>query len=399
MSSFHPATLLCAAALMLTCSACTVPPTQSVSTPPPSDLSEPDTSATSVITPEPELPDESSAPVIFVPDPPASQPPAPPAKEAEPVQPSIPEQTAPAADLSQPEPPQLQEQEKCEETPEQEQEPKEPVSEQVVPTQPQSDYDFSQPVPECEPVDSDYFSDAAFVGDSRSEGFYLYAVKRGKNLSSSGLSVFNLAQKKCFSINGTRSTALDVLSQKEYAKIYLGFGVNELGYINADAFYQSYCETIDAVRACQPHAVVYAQTMAPVNEARVAATGGKKHLNNDRVRLYNDLIRKAALEKQIPLLDIYSALAVDGSLPAEASRDGVHLTGDYCRKQLEYLKSHTISFESLYSPPETEPEVLPDETLDVPDADPVPDADAGSLLPQPEQSSVPSDPDRLAFDV
>ena len=399
MSSFHPAALLCAAALMLTCGACTVSPTRSVSTSSPSALSGPDASASSVIVPELQLPDESSAPVIFVPDPPSSQPPAPPAKEAEPVQSSIPDQTTPAADLSQPEPPQPQEQENCDATPEQEQEPAQPVSEQIISMQARSDYDFSQPVPESDPVDPDYFSDAAFVGDSRSEGFYLYAVKRGKNLSSSGLSVFNLPQKKSFPLNGARTTALDILSQKEYAKIYLGFGVNELGYINANAFYQAYCEAIDAVRTRQPHAVVYAQTMAPVNEARVAATGGAKHMNNERVRLYNDLIRKAALEKQIPLLDIYSALAVDGSLPAEASRDGVHLTGDYCRKQLEYLKSHTISFESLYSTPETEPEVLPDETPDVPDVDPVLDTDAGSLLPQPEQSPIPASPDRSAFDV
>ena len=100
-------------------------------------------------------------------------------------------------------------------------------------------------------MERDYFADAAFIGDSRSEGFYLYGVKRGKNLSASGLSVFNLEQKKCFSLGGTSRTALEVLSAGEYTKVYLGFGVNELGYINTDAFYEAYCQTIDAVQACQ----------------------------------------------------------------------------------------------------------------------------------------------------
>lgn len=389
MPSPHLSVLLCAAALTLACTACAaIPPAQSLSTPPDLSLSEPpkpDTSAPAVSTPVPSLPNEDSLQAIFIPAPSAPRPSvSSPSKEAAPSQPPAP--MPPVPDTEAPVPSETQK-------PEQ-------VPSQFAAEPPVSTYDFSQPVPESAPVGTDYFADAAFVGDSRSEGFYLYGVKRGKNLSSSGLSVFTFAKKKTFSVNGTSCTALEALSQKEYGKVYLGFGVNELGYINPDAFYQSYCQTIDAVRACQPHAVVYAQTMAPVNEDRVAATGGKKHLNNDRVRLYNDLIRKAALENRVPLLDVYSALAVDGSLPADASRDGVHLSKDYCRKQLEYLKTHTVSFDAIYSQPNTETEVFPDETTDIPaTSDPVPNAGADGLLTQPEQDSVPVDADQSTFTV
>lgn len=376
MFTSRPATLLCAAAIALICSACTATLPQSAQ----SDRSQPEVSA-SVTDPSP-----IHDPVPIVP--------AEPAVPA--LSPSVdkPESTVPAT-------PEVTPVSKAEPTREQEQAPLQ-VPEQVldpVPPIPRSSYDFSQPVPEQSPVESDYFADAAFIGDSRSEGFYLYGVKRGKNLSASGLSVFNLDQKKCFSLGGTKRTALEVLSVGEYTKVYLGFGVNELGYINTNAFYQSYCQTIDAVRTCQPGAVIYAQTIAPVNEGRVAATGGEKHLNNDRVRLYNDLIRKAAAEKNIPLLDVYALFAVDGSLPAEASRDGVHLSGDYCRKQLEYLKTHTVSFDTLYAQSNTEPEVLPNETPDIPASDPVPDTGTDCLLPQPEQNSLLSDTDRPAFAV
>lgn len=384
MHSFRLTPLLCAAVL-LTCTACTpVQPAQSSVTPDKpfvpavsqSVLPEPENEPTP---PESSTPDESSVPAIFVPSTPAQQPSQLPEKPA-------PKDTAPTpAPTPEPDtlPPQPPTQEDLEMS-----SPEEPVPEPSQPEPSPGPYDFSQPVPEGAAVEIGYFADAAFVGDSRSEGFYLYGVKRGKNLSSSGLSVFNLAQKKNFSCNGTRCTALEVLSANEYAKIYLGFGINELGYINADAFYQAYCDIIDAVRACQPQAVVYAQTIAPVNEGRVAATGGAGHLNNDRVRLYNDLIRKAAAEKQLPLLDIYSALAVDGSLPADASRDGVHLTGDYCRKQLEYLKTHTVSFDALYPRPNNETEVPPDEATDTPAPDPVPDTDPDSLLPESNQSPL-----------
>ena len=379
MPTSRPVILLCAAAITLTCAACTaIPPVSTSSTQPERsipDISVPDTTPPSVSAPESAPLEEPSVPTF-----------APSADKSKEI--NVPEQK------SEPEHAQAQPQEQAQEQP-QEQDSKH-ASPPLVPL---DTYDFSQPVPEREAVERDYFADAAFIGDSRSEGFYLYGVKRGKNLSASGLSVFNLDQKKCFSLGGTSCTALEVLSTGEYTKIYLGFGVNELGYISTDAFYEAYCQTIDVVRACQPTAVIYAQTMAPVNEGRVAATGGKKHLNNDRVRLYNELIRKAATEKCVPLLDVYSLFAVDGALPTEASRDGVHLSGDYCRKQLEYLKLHTVTFEELYSQPNIEAEVSPDETSDIPAVDPVPDTGSDSLLPQPEQDPLLPDPDRPAFAV
>lgn len=354
MHIFRSVLLACAATALLFCTACipTGPaPTSSASSAPTASLSQ-DTSASMSSLQEPSIPDESSVPAIFIPE--------------------------AAADTPFPPEPTLNL----------------PVDRQDSPVLPPaanssaSDYDFSQPIPESEPVDLNYFADAVFVGDSRSEGFYLYGVKRGKNLSSSGLSVFTFTTKKAFSVNGTRVTAPEALSLKQYAKVYLGFGVNELGYINADAFYRAYCDTVNAVRACQPTAVIYAQTMAPVDEEKIAAAGGKKHLNNDRVRLYNDLIRKAAQEKRIPLLDIYSALVVDGALPSDASRDGIHINREYSQLQLDYCRRHTVEFETLYPKSQPKPEVPPNETTDTPvvdsSADPLPDR----LLPYPDEGGI-----------
>lgn len=361
--------LSCAAAALLTCTACT-PAAQPVDTS--ADASVPAHPALSAPADD-FLPDESSTPAIYIPDQPPAETPTPePPTPSEPLESAAPEPTPPV-----PETPPAQPSQPVEEPP-----PAKPLP----PDASHSDYDFSQSVPEREAVDLSYFSDAAFVGDSRSEGFYLYGVKRGKNISSSGLSVFTFSQKKVFTVNGKSCTGLEVLSAKEYSKVYLGFGVNELGYVNTEKFYRAYCDTIDAVRACQPHAVVYAQTMAPVNEAQVAANGGARHLNNDRVRLYNDLIRKAAQEKCVPLLDIYSVLAVDGSLPAEAGRDGVHIHREYCQKQLDYLMRHTVDFDTLYPQPKPEPEVPANETTDLPVDSP---ADADSLLPQNDESPLP----------
>ena len=53
------------------------------------------------------------------------------------------------------------------------------------------------PAPEREAVDNSYFEDAAFVGDSRTDGFMIYSgIGCGENLTSNGLSIFKLEEKK-----------------------------------------------------------------------------------------------------------------------------------------------------------------------------------------------------------
>jgi len=384
MSCFRLTPLLCAS-LLLVCTACTpAQPAQPSGIPDDSVL--PSVSQSAIPEPEPPspddpLPDEPSTPAMFVPEAPAETVPEP---EKAPEPPPIPAQSVPSQPAEPELPPPAPAQPSVPESP------NPSVREETTPVQPApplptTSYDFSSPVPESAPVENDYFADAAFVGDSRTDGFYLFShVKQGKNLSSNGLSVFTFDTKKALTIGGSSYTLLEALALQEYGKIYLGFGINDLGYVNTNKFYQYYCNAIDAIRACQPNAVLYAQTIIPLNEGRVAATGGAGHLNNNRLRLYNDLIRKAAQEKHIPFLDLYSAFAVDGSLPADASRDGVHLSGDYCRKQLEYLKSHTVDFDTLYSQPDTETEVSSDETNNppAPDPTPVPDSNPDSMLPE-----------------
>ena len=205
-------------------------------------------------------------------------------------------------------------------------------------------YDFSQPAPEREAVEKDYFADAAFVGDSRTDGFMIYSgIGCGTNLTSNGLSIFKLESKKALKIGGEKYTLLEALEREEYGKVYLCLGVNELGVYNDEGFYQSYLSAIDAIRACQPNAIIYIQGLIPINEEDVAATKGPDYLKNDHLRVYNELMFKAAQEKQVVFLDLYTAFADEnGTLPAGASRDGVHLKKEYCQQWLAYLQTHTV---------------------------------------------------------
>lgn len=216
--------------------------------------------------------------------------------------------------------------------------------------QPAAAYDFSKPCPESEAVDNSYFEDAAFIGDSRTDGFLIYSgIGCGENLTSNGLSIFKLGTKKALTIDGQQYTLLEALALKEYGKVYLSLGVNELGYYDDEGFYKAYCDAIDAIRACQPNAVIYIQGLIPLNEDKIAESGGASYLTNEHLLVYNDLMKKAAEEKQVVFLDLNPEFTgADGQLPADASKDGVHLRSDYCKAWLEYLKTHTVSYETLY---------------------------------------------------
>ena len=211
-------------------------------------------------------------------------------------------------------------------------------------------YDFSSPAPESDPVDNSYFQDAAFIGDSRTDGFLLYSgIGCGENLTSNGLSIFKLGEKKAVTIDGKKYTLLEALALKEYGKVYLSLGINELGYYDDQGFYEAYCQAIDTIRACQPNAVIYIQGLIPLNEDVIAATGGASYLTNEHLLIYNDLMKQAAREKQVVFLDLNPAFTgSDGQLPADASKDGVHLTKPYCQQWLEYLKTHTVDRELLF---------------------------------------------------
>ena len=199
-------------------------------------------------------------------------------------------------------------------------------------------------------MDNSYFADAAFIGDSRTEGLMLYSgIGEVDKYTSIGISIFKLESKKAITIDGVDYTLVEALAQKQYNKVYICLGVNELGYFNDQGFYDSYCKVIDDIRASQPNAVIYIQNLIPLNEDTIAARGGSEYLTNEHLRVYNELTQQVAQEKQVVYLDLYSAfVGEDGQLPADASTDGVHLSGTYYKAWLEYLKTHTVSYETLY---------------------------------------------------
>ena len=208
--------------------------------------------------------------------------------------------------------------------------------------------DFTQPVPESEEVEMEYFEDALFIGDSRTDGLRLYSGIQGADFYCyKGLTIFEVDERKIVELNGSTYSVVEALEKgPQYAKIYISLGVNELGYYNDDAYHQAFSEFLDTVKALQPDAIIYLENLVPVNPQKCAEYKQPSYVNNDRVAAYNAIYPQLATEHQVALLDVASALSDEnGILPADATADGVHFTKAWYQKWLAYLMNHTVSQE------------------------------------------------------
>lgn len=196
-------------------------------------------------------------------------------------------------------------------------------------------------VPESEAVGDDYFADAVFIGNSRTQGLRLYSGLKDTNwLCSVGLTVETAATEK-FSVADGKYTALDALGVLKPAKVYIMLGLNELGWKSADIFIEKYAAIIDAALAANPDCLVYVQSILPVSAAKDA---GGTWCNNKNVLSRNERLIALAEEKGVNYLDVASAFKDEnGCLPESSTPDGVHLNPGLCVSWLDYLKTHTVT--------------------------------------------------------
>lgn len=207
-------------------------------------------------------------------------------------------------------------------------------------------YDYSQPVPQSEPVDGEsWFADAVFIGDSRIDGFKLYSgCPAGEFLDYTGITVFEVMDgKKVIRQGEEKISILDALALKEYGKVYISLGVNELGYYDPDGYAETYGQLIDAVREIQPGADIYVQSIVPVNTAKCEANDQPSYVTNETIAAYNGALYAMCTEKAAYLLRVDEALVDEtGEPPRELSSDGVHFQKEGYVLWYQYLLEHTV---------------------------------------------------------
>ncbi len=201
--------------------------------------------------------------------------------------------------------------------------------------------EYNPIVQESEIVLDDFFNDAVFIGDSRTEGFIISnSLSNAKSLTVKGLMVDTAFTRPAINMNGEKLTVTKALSNLKFKKVYIMLGVNELGWAYEEIFIKKYAELIDYVKNLNSEAQIYIQSIIPVSYEK---SSSDKIYNNKNINNFNKLILKMTKEKQVYYVNVEECLKdEEGNLPAGASTDGVHLKKEYSKKWYEYLKTHTV---------------------------------------------------------
>ena len=209
---------------------------------------------------------------------------------------------------------------------------------------------YGEPIAASDPVDNSYFDDAIFAGDSRIAGLselYVLADTSARIYGSVSLDVNKAEILKVFTLDdGSAGTMIEAIAQAEAGKIYLSFGLNELGWYVLDVFKEQYLSLINQIKAVQPHAQIYLLDVYNFAKQREYEND---YTTLDKVKLMNEAIKEVAVTAQVNLVHSNAMLDSDDTyLPKEWSSDGYHLNSEGFDAWLTMVKTHVNKGEVLY---------------------------------------------------
>lgn len=197
--------------------------------------------------------------------------------------------------------------------------------------------------PQYRTVEDDYFSDAVFIGDSRTMGLFEYGglEEISTFYSSRGLTIFEMFDAAIAYAPGSKKkiSVEEALEQSTFSKIYLMLGINEMGG-NLDPFVNRYQEVIDHLKELQPDAIIYVQAIIKVTEER---SKQGDYITNEGIEMRNEAISQMADNEKVFYLDVNPLICDEsGGMIPSYTTDGVHLKAKYIEIWKDFLKSHAI---------------------------------------------------------
>lgn len=215
------------------------------------------------------------------------------------------------------------------------------VTDAPEPVEPEEETGFTYEIAE-----EAYFDDALFIGDSRTVGLSEYAgLTNATFYASTGLTVYKVFSAEIVPVEGSRQklTIEEALSEKQFGKIYLMIGINEMGTGTVETFMEKYREVVAHLQELQPEAIIYVQAIMRVSTAR---SNQGDYINNEGIDERNAEIAKLEDGKRVFFLDANPVVSdEDGGLVADYTFDGVHLRAKYVSLWKQFLMEHAVSFQ------------------------------------------------------
>lgn len=195
-------------------------------------------------------------------------------------------------------------------------------------------------------VNSAFFDNAVFIGDSVTKKLLLHAPGTGllghaQFFAAGSYGVGHAARNTMLlSYQGQNMSLPDLLAATGAGKVFLMLGMNDLNKHGIDGSIGYWGTLIQQIRAKTPNIEIYIQSMTPV------FTGNEKGaLNNPTIDAYNSRLQTFAGENNCYYLDIASYMKDStGGLASQYCSDGfVHLSTTGANVWIQVLRSFAQS--------------------------------------------------------
>ena len=197
-------------------------------------------------------------------------------------------------------------------------------------------------------VGEDYFEagDACFIGDSRMQGFCMYSgLENITSFAQKSYAIYTVFTKQIFDTPTGKASLLEEMEANagKYRKIYIMFGINEMGWADEEKFDLCYYQLIDMIKYYQPEAVIYVHSVLHVTKEKAESS---EKFSNENIDKRNAGIREVAENEHVAYLDLNTVFNdEEGYLLKESTSDGVHIKADFMKLWVEYLKTHAVAVE------------------------------------------------------
>lgn len=190
-------------------------------------------------------------------------------------------------------------------------------------------------------VDTSYFDDALFIGDSRTVGLSQYSGWTNATFYANiGMTIYDLFDQNFISIGGNKVNLTQALQQKQFKKIYLMVGINELGRGTPEQFLQKYAQAVQTIHSLEPNAIIFVEGIMYVTKEK---SDKDPIFNNQNIKKRNNDIKTLADNKTIFYIDVNEAVSDGaGNLIPEYSFDQIHLKAKYYKLWTDFLQKHGI---------------------------------------------------------
>ncbi len=206
-----------------------------------------------------------------------------------------------------------------------------------------------------QPVGTEFYDDAVFIGDSVSLRLYYYcqghsgALGKAQFLTSGSLGSGNALEKITDDsvhpvYQGEKMLIEDGVKASGAKKVFIMLGMNDIGLYGIEDSVKNMQTLIDRILEKSPDAEIYLQSMTPMLESTQL-----KSLNNKNIEKYNAELKKLAEEKGYHFADVASVMKDEnGNLIPEYCSDpedmGIHFTDAGAEAWIDYLLKNANSF-------------------------------------------------------